>query len=118
GAEVLCPLQRGCDESPAAGLERERGLAYVGMTRAKRQAKVSFAQNRRTRGLYQPAAPSRFIDELPAADVEVAVAESHFGGGGRHNPYGASRFDEPAGGFPRGYSTPAWHPPHPQCPTQ
>src|SRR5215470_12522672 len=106
--EGLFPHQRSLDESGTAGLEEERRLAYVGMTRAKRQAKVSFAQNRRTRGLYQPAAPSRFIDELPAADVEVAVAESHFGGGGRHNPYGASRFDEPAGAFRSGYATPGW----------
>ena len=63
--EGLFPHQRSLDESGNAGLEEERRLAYVGLTRARRQAKVSFAQNRRNRGLYQSAAPSRFVDELP-----------------------------------------------------
>ena len=69
--EGLFPHQRALDESGKAGLEEERRLAYVGITRAKRCAKISFAQNRRTRGLYQSAIPSRFVDELPEADVEV-----------------------------------------------
>jgi DNA helicase-2/ATP-dependent DNA helicase PcrA len=68
--------------SGAAGLEEERRLAYVGLTRARRQAKVSFAQNRRNRGLYQAAAPSRFVDELPDAHVEVVESQSPYGGGG------------------------------------
>ena len=78
--EGLFPHQRSLDESGQAGLEEERRLAYVGMTRAKRIAKVSFAQNRRNRGLYQSALPSRFVDELPEAHVEVAEAKSPFGG--------------------------------------
>ena len=81
--EGLFPHQRSLDESGAAGLEEERRLAYVGLTRAKRTAKVSFAQNRRNRGLYQAAAPSRFIDELPEDHVEVVEAKSAYGGGGR-----------------------------------
>ena len=79
--EGLFPHQRSLDENGAAGLEEERRLAYVGLTRARRQAKVSFAQNRRNRGLWQAAAPSRFVDELPEADVEVVEPKSPYGGG-------------------------------------
>jgi DNA helicase II / ATP-dependent DNA helicase PcrA len=110
--EGLFPHQRSLDENGTAGLEEERRLAYVGLTRARRQAKVSFAQNRRNRGLWQAAAPSRFVDELPEANVEVLEPESPYGGsvggGGRVNPYGRSRFDEPAAGFRSGYTTPGW----------
>jgi DNA helicase-2/ATP-dependent DNA helicase PcrA len=108
--EGLFPSQRTLDENGQAGLEEERRLAYVGLTRAKRTAKVSFAQNRRNRGLWQAAAPSRFVDELPEEHVEVEEAKSQYGGGGagRFNPYGRSRFDEPAAGFASGYTTPGW----------
>ena len=63
-----------------AGLEEERRLAYVGITRAKLTSKISFAQNRRNRGLFSAAVPSRFIDELPERNVEVVEAKSPFGG--------------------------------------
>ena len=110
--EGLFPHQRSLDESGQAGLEEERRLAYVGLTRARRQAKVSFAQNRRNRGLWQAASPSRFVDELPEANVEVIERKSPYGGSGggagRFNPYGHSRFDEPAAGFQSGYTTPGW----------
>jgi DNA helicase II / ATP-dependent DNA helicase PcrA len=110
--EGLFPHQRSLDENGTAGLEEERRLAYVGITRARRQAKVSFAQNRRNRGLWQAAAPSRVVDELPEANVDVLEPESPYGGSaggpGRFNPYGHSRFDEPAGGFQSGYTTPGW----------
>ena len=106
--EGLFPHQRSLDESGNAGLEEERRLAYVGMTRAKRQVKISFAQNRRNRGLWQAAAPSRFVDELPEAHLEVVESKSPYGGGDRGNPYGRSRFDEPAAGFASGYTTPGW----------
>jgi len=105
--EGLFPHQRSLDESGAAGLEEERRLAYVGLTRARREAKVSFAQNRRNRGLWQAAAPSRFVDELPEANVAVVEPKSPYGAG-RFNPYGHSRFDEPAAGFASGYATPGW----------
>ena len=110
--EGLFPHQRSLDESGQSGLEEERRLAYVGLTRAKRVAKVSFTQNRRNRGLWQAAAPSRFVDELPEEHVMVVEAASPYGGaaygGGRFNPYGRSRFDEPAAGFSSGYATPGW----------
>ena len=110
--EGLFPHQRSLDESGQAGLEEERRLAYVGPDARPAQAKVSFAQNRRNRGLWQAAAPSRFVDELPEAHVEVIEAKSPYGGsvGGAagFNPYGRSRFDEPAAGFQSGYTTPGW----------
>jgi DNA helicase-2/ATP-dependent DNA helicase PcrA len=110
--EGLFPHQRSLDESGQAGLEEERRLAYVGLTRARREVKISFVQNRRTRGLWQAASPSRFVDELPEANVEVVERQSPYGGSsagiGRSNPYGHSRFDEPAAGFESSYTTPGW----------
>ncbi len=109
----LFPHQRALDESGLAGLEEERRLAYVGITRARRNLHISFAQNRRNRGLYQSASPSRFVDELPEGDIDVVEAKSPFGGAyagfGRASPYGASRFDEaPAPFTASSYDTPGW----------
>jgi DNA helicase-2/ATP-dependent DNA helicase PcrA len=114
--EGLFPSQRTMDESGQEGLEEERRLAYVGVTRAKKRAKISFTQNRRIRGLFQSAIPSRFVDELPEAHVEVAEVKSpfggayqNFGGGNFGNPYGQSRFDnKPASAFASTYETPGW----------
>ena len=64
--EGLFPSQRSMDENGLAGLEEERRLAYVGMTRARERALVSFAANRRIHGQWQASARSRFVDELPA----------------------------------------------------
>jgi DNA helicase-2/ATP-dependent DNA helicase PcrA len=112
--EGLFPHQRSLDESGKAGLEEERRLAYVGLTRAKRRAKISFAQNRRTHGLYQSALPSRFVDELPEANVEVVESETPYGGRantfGFGRTFGPSRFDRMSGAEPFGtnYNTPGW----------
>ena len=111
--EGLFPHQRALDESGKAGLEEERRLAYVGITRAKRQAKISFAQNRRARGLYQSAIPSRFVDELPDANVDVIESQSPYGGithgFGYGNSFGQSRFDRaPASNPASNYQTPGW----------
>ena len=108
--EGLFPHQRSLDESGEKGLEEERRLAYVGLTRAKRLAKVSFAQNRRNRGLYQSAIPSRFVDELPDGNVEIEEQKSPFGGAYQNfaNPYGRSRFDEQETPFRASYQTPGW----------
>jgi DNA helicase II / ATP-dependent DNA helicase PcrA len=78
--EGLFPSQRSLDEKGRAGLEEERRLAYVGITRAKRRAYISFAQNRRVHNLWQNALPSRFIDELPEPHVEVAPMANSYGG--------------------------------------
>jgi DNA helicase-2/ATP-dependent DNA helicase PcrA len=101
--EGLFPHQRSLDDNGRAGLEEERRLAYVGITRAKRRAKILFATNRRIHGLWQSTMPSRFIDELPPAHVDVVEAP----GGHSHGGYGRSRFDE-MDAFASPYSTPGW----------
>jgi len=104
--EGLFPHQRALDEQGKAGLEEERRLAHVGITRARRRARIYFATNRRIHGLWQTTVPSRFLDELPEDHVEVKEAEGGFGFGGRGG-YGASRFDE-ASAFGSSYATPGW----------
>lgn len=104
--EGLFPHQRAMDESGRAGLEEERRLAYVGITRAKKRAKIWFASNRRIHGLWQSTVPSRFLDELPADHVEIAEQSSNYGGYGGGG-YGASRFDN-RDPFQNTYSTPGW----------
>ncbi len=68
--EGLFPNQRHMDEKGIAGLEEERRLAYVGLTRARKRAYVSFAANRRVFNQWQAAIPSRFIGELPEDHIE------------------------------------------------
>jgi DNA helicase-2/ATP-dependent DNA helicase PcrA len=70
--EGLFPNQRALDESGAVGLEEERRLAYVGLTRAKQRAIVSYAANRRIHNMWQSAMPSRFVAELPKEHTERA----------------------------------------------
>src|SRR5690606_28695345 len=106
--EGLFPHQRSLEESGAAGLEEERRLAYVGITRAKRIAKISFTQNRRVHALWQSQLPSRFVDELPEANVDVREATGPAGGFGGYGGYVKSRFDEPAAGFASNYTSPGW----------
>lgn len=127
--EGLFPHQRALDEGGRSGLEEERRLAYVGLTRAKKNLHLWFTSNRRIHGLWQSTIPSRFLDELPEAHVEVAETGSTYGGynapyggsfgerqAGRQNPYGASRFDnvgqrggsEGSGAFSNTYATPGW----------
>jgi DNA helicase-2/ATP-dependent DNA helicase PcrA len=69
--EGLFPNQRALDENGMRALEEERRLAYVGLTRARKQVVVSFAANRRLHGSWSPALPSRFVDELPKDHIEV-----------------------------------------------
>ncbi|ESY97185.1 UvrD-helicase domain-containing protein [Mesorhizobium australicum] len=134
--EGLFPHQRALDEGGRSGLEEERRLAYVGLTRAKKNLHIWFVSNRLIHGLWQSTIPSRFLEELPEAHVEVAEAGNSYGGygnpygggsfasgrgggqgAGRQNPYGASRFDniggnsgggEKSGAFSNTYSTPGW----------
>jgi DNA helicase-2/ATP-dependent DNA helicase PcrA len=103
--EGLFPHQRSLDEKGRAGLEEERRLAYVGITRAKHLAKISFAQNRRVHNMWQNALPSRFIEELPEGHIEVEPMSSTYGGRGLG--FGGSRFDEMAP-FANSYATPGW----------
>ncbi|WP_018428561.1 UvrD-helicase domain-containing protein [Hoeflea sp. 108] len=109
--EGLFPHQRALDEGGRSGLEEERRLAYVGLTRAKKNLHLWFVSNRRIHGLWQSTIPSRFLDELPEAHVEVADAGNSYGGygGGSRNPYGASRFDDVGQkSFSNTYATPGW----------
>jgi DNA helicase-2/ATP-dependent DNA helicase PcrA len=103
--EGVFPSQRTLDESGRAGLEEERRLAHVGLTRARKRAKIYFASNRRIHGMWTTTVPSRFLDELPEADVEVKEAQGGAGGFGMGG-YGASRFDDM--NFGSNYTTPGW----------
>ncbi|KSV76843.1 ATP-dependent DNA helicase [Sinorhizobium sp. Sb3] len=104
--EGLFPHQRALDEGGRSGLEEERRLAYVGITRAKHRCHIWFVSNRRIHGLWQSTLPSRFLEELPLAHVDVAESEQSYGGYGRGS-YGQSRFDK-ADPFQNTYSTPGW----------
>jgi DNA helicase II / ATP-dependent DNA helicase PcrA len=105
--EGLFPHQRALDEGGRSGLEEERRLAYVGITRAKKLCHIWFVSNRRIHGLWQSTLPSRFLDELPPAHVDVAASDSNYGGYGGRGGYGQSRFDK-ADPFTNNYSTPGW----------
>ncbi|MBN9044747.1 MAG: UvrD-helicase domain-containing protein [Rhizobiales bacterium] len=102
--EGLFPHQRALDEGGRSGLEEERRLAYVGVTRAKKNLHLWFVSNRRIHGMWQSTIPSRFLEELPEAHVEVAEMEGNYGG---YGSYGQSRFDR-ADPFQNTYSTPGW----------
>ncbi|HWL80644.1 MAG TPA: UvrD-helicase domain-containing protein [Roseomonas sp.] len=69
--EGLFPHQRALDEGGEKGLEEERRLAYVGITRARKHCIISHAANRRIYANWTSAIPSRFLDELPPDQVEV-----------------------------------------------
>jgi DNA helicase-2/ATP-dependent DNA helicase PcrA len=102
--EGLLPHQRSLDDQGRAGLEEERRLAHVGLTRARKRARIYFVSNRRIHGSWSSTMPSRFIDELPEAHVEVQQSKGGFGG---YGGYGASRFDEMQS-FGSTYATPGW----------
>jgi len=104
--EGLFPSQRTLDEQGRAGLEEERRLAHVGLTRARRRAKLYFATNRRIHGTWTTTIPSRFLDELPSANVEITESRGGSGWGGSGG-YGPSRFDN-VESFGSSYGTPGW----------
>ena len=107
--EGVFPSQRSMDESGEKGLEEERRLAYVGVTRARERAQVSFAANRQVYGRWTSQLPSRFVDELPPAHVDAASDTGYYGGGpGMHEA--KSRFDDgdAFAGATGGYSSPGW----------
>src|SRR5262249_46572594 len=106
--EEVFPSKRALDEGGQKALEEERRLAYVGITRARESARISFAANRQIYGRWQSVLPSRFIDELPEANID-AISETGYSIGGAQESMG-SRFEafEPAAGFKSGYSSPGW----------
>jgi DNA helicase-2/ATP-dependent DNA helicase PcrA len=104
--EGVFPSQRSMDESGEKGLEEERRLAYVGLTRAREQARVSFVANRMVYGRWTSQLPSRFVDELPPAHVEAASETGYYGGGPGMQQHG-SRWDADPD-FGGGYASPGW----------
>lgn len=68
--EGLFPHQRSIDESGTKGVEEERRLAYVAITRAKERAYILYAANRRVYNQFQSSLPSRFLKELPEDNIE------------------------------------------------
>ncbi len=87
--EGLFPSQRSMDENGLKGLEEERRLAYVGITRAKKRAFLTFVGSRRIYGNWVNSIPSRFIDELPKVQVEVQT-EMGLAGAGRSSHWDSS----------------------------
>ncbi len=104
--EGVFPSQRSVDEKGEKGLEEERRLAYVGITRAREEARISFAANRQVYGRWTSQLPSRFVDELPLANVEATSETGYYGGGPGMQQHG-SRWDE-SPSFGAGYSSPGW----------
>jgi DNA helicase-2/ATP-dependent DNA helicase PcrA len=124
--EEVFPSRRSLDEQGAKGLEEERRLAYVGITRARERAYISFAANRQIYGRWTSVMPSRFVDELPAKHVD-AISETGYvsPGGGFYGSETPSRWDSPGstsplkggttggsslneGNFRGGYDSPGW----------
>ena len=105
----LFPSQRSMDESGLKGLEEERRLAYVGITRSEQLCTISFAANRRVYGQWQSQMPSRFIDELPEDHVDVLTPPGLYGGGyGAAAGSMASSALETAAAEANVYNSPGW----------
>jgi DNA helicase-2/ATP-dependent DNA helicase PcrA len=101
--EGVFPNQRTMDETGVTGLEEERRLAYVGITRARKRAAIYFAANRIIYGSWTSCLPSRFIDELPRDHVEASAENGLYkpqggqGGFGYNGGYGNRRGGNDAG---------------------
>jgi DNA helicase-2/ATP-dependent DNA helicase PcrA len=132
--EEVFPSRRSLDESGAKGLEEERRLAYVGITRARERCYISFVANRQIYGRWTSVLPSRFIDELPPKHVDAISETGYVSPGGQfHGSETPSRWDSSsprqggttgsrgasedsptvfdntsAGGFRGGYDSPGW----------
>ncbi len=104
--EGVFPSQRSMDEKGEKGLEEERRLAYVGITRARQEARISFAANRQVYGRWTSQLPSRFVDELPPANVEASSETGYYGGGPGMQQHGSRWDNDPD--FGGGYSSPGW----------
>ncbi len=77
--EEIFPSRRTLEENGMKGLEEERRLAYVGLTRARQHAIISTVANRLVYGSWTNAIPSRFISELPAQHIESSAEAGMFG---------------------------------------
>ena len=76
--EGLFPHQKALEEKGDLALEEERRLAYVGITRAKKEAFISFAMGRMYQGDWIDSIQSRFIDELPKKNVKKEVFQQQY----------------------------------------
>jgi DNA helicase-2/ATP-dependent DNA helicase PcrA len=101
--EGLFPSQKTMDEHGVKGLEEERRLAYVGITRARRRAYVSYAARRRQYGNWVDALPSRFVEELPEEHIEASADTGLYGNG-------RSQYWDSSGIAPALHSMPAAQP--------
>ena len=104
--EEVFPSKRSLDENGLKGLEEERRLAYVGITRARERCYISFVANRQIFGRWQSVLPSRFVDELPHEHVD-AVSETGYGAAGSGFGEGFSGPAEDLGEN-SSYSSPGW----------
>lgn len=91
--EGLFPSQRTMDESGTKGLEEERRLAYVGITRARKNVFISYATTRRMYGSWINAVPSRFVDELPEELLDI-TSQSGMVQAGRSKHWDSSGFQQ------------------------
>lgn len=107
--EGLFPSQRSMDENGLKGLEEERRLAYVGITRAREKAYITFVGNRRMYGSFVASIPSRFVEELPEAHVE-RISQSGLSQGGRSSHWDSSGFGDGVGRDRGGSYAPAQKP--------
>ncbi|WP_421790914.1 ATP-dependent helicase [Hyphobacterium sp.] len=101
--ETVFPSQRALDEKGTSALEEERRLAYVGLTRARERAIISFTANRMIFGRWQSVIPSRFVDELPADHAEAVSDTGYYDSGP-----GFEGVKEQADPFNSSYSSPGW----------
>ncbi|MHA6287198.1 ATP-dependent helicase [Maricaulis sp. CAU 1757] len=101
--ETVFPSQRSLDEGGTKSLEEERRLAYVGITRARERAIITFTANRMIYGRWQSVIPSRFIDEMPVDHVEARSETGYYDGGP-----GFENVREPANPMASSYSSPGW----------
>jgi DNA helicase-2/ATP-dependent DNA helicase PcrA len=79
----------------------------VGITRAREEARISFAANRLVYGRWTSQLPSRFVDELPLLNVEASSETGYYGGGPGMQDI-KSRWDDAAPVYGSGYTSPGW----------
>ena len=99
--EGLFPHQKSLEEKGDFALEEERRLAYVGITRAKKEAFLSFAMKRAYHGDWMDALPSRFINEIPEGSVEKNEVQINEPDDFEFNQDNTLEFDEE-------YRSPGW----------
>jgi DNA helicase-2/ATP-dependent DNA helicase PcrA len=106
--EEIFPSKRSVDENGNRGLEEERRLAYVGITRARESCRISFAANRQVYGRWQNALPSRFIDELPEDQVDILSEPGLYGVAAKDMPAQSRFADLVLDDSASTYETPGW----------